>query len=94
MGLANLAQNLTFLLTVIPCEIAYRSTTCGAGEVFRNIAFHSSGDRPDAFVIALLIVRNEIFPVPILLIGYDFRKLINFEFLVLWRMGIIKSPLF
>ena len=26
--------------------------------------------------------------------GFDDRKLINLEFLILWRMGVIKSPLF
>ena len=38
-------------------------------------------------------VACEVFPVPVLLIGYDFGKFINLKLLVLWRMGIIESPL-
>ena len=44
-------------------------------------------------MIALLVIKDEIFPVPVLLIGYDFGKLINLELLILWRVGIIKGPL-
>ena len=92
--LANLAQNLTFLLAIVPHEIVYRGITCRAGTVFWDITFHPAEYRAYGFVIALLVIRDEILPVPVLLIGYDFWKLINLEFLVLWRVGIIKSPLF
>ena len=44
-------------------------------------------------MVALLVVRDKVFPVPVLLIGYDFGKFINLKLLVLWRMGIIESPL-
>ena len=61
--------------------------------VFRDIAFAMTEYRTDGFVIPLFIVADEIFPVPFLLVGYDFGELIDFELLVLWRMGIIESPL-
>jgi hypothetical protein len=44
-------------------------------------------------VVTFFVVRNKIFPIPILFVRDDFGKLIYFEFLILWRMGIIKSPL-
>jgi hypothetical protein len=94
MCLADFAQNLTFLLAVIPCKIIHRSITCRAGTVFRNIAFYTTKDRLDGFAVTLLVVRNKILPIPILFIRDDFGKLIYFEFLILWRVGVIKSPLF
>lgn len=39
------------------------------------------------------VVRDKIFPVPILLIGNNFGELVNLEFLVFGGVGIIKSPL-
>ena len=93
MCLADLAQNLAFLLAIVPHEIVNRGITCRTCTVFWNIALYSAEYRTYGFVIALMVIRDEILPVPVLLIGYDFRKLINLEFLVLGRMGIIKSPL-
>ena len=61
---------------------------------FGNIAFFTTKYRFYGLAIALAVVRNKIFPVPFLLVGYDFRKLINFELLILWRMRIIERPLF
>src|SRR5574344_871911 len=93
MSLTDLAQNLAFLLTIIPHEIVHRGITCRAGTVFWNITLHPSEYRTYGFMVTPLVVRDEILPVPILLIGYDFRRFINLEFLVLRRMGIIKCPL-
>jgi hypothetical protein len=93
MCLADFTQNLTFLFAIVPHQIIHRSITCRTGTVFRNIAFYTSKDRLDGFVVTLFVVRNKIFPIPILFIRDDFWKLIYFEFLILWRMGIIKSPL-
>jgi hypothetical protein len=92
--LADFAQNLAFLFAIIPHQIIHGSITCRAGTVLRNIAFDTAKDRLNSFVVTLLVVRNKIFPIPILFIRDDFWKLIYFEFLILWRMGIIKSPLF
>jgi hypothetical protein len=93
MCLADFAQNLTFLFAIVPHQIIHGSITCRAGTVFRNIAFHTTKDRLDGFVVTLLVVGNKIFPIPILFIRDDFWKLVYFEFMILWRMGIIKSPL-
>jgi hypothetical protein len=93
MCLADFAQKLAFLFAIVPHQIIHGSITCRAGTVFWNIAFHTAKDRADGFVVTLPVVRNKIFPIPVLFIRDDFWKLIYFEFLILWRMGIIKSPL-
>ena len=93
MCLADLAQKLAFLLTIVPHEIVHRGITGRAGTMFWNITIAMPENRLNGFVIAMLVIRDEIFPVPVLLIGYDFREFINLELLVLRRMGIIKSPL-
>jgi hypothetical protein len=92
--LADFAQNLAFLSAVVPRQIIHGSITCRAGTVLRNITFDAAENRLDGFVVTLFVVRNKIFPIPILFIRDDFGKLVYFEFLILWRMGIIKSPLF
>lgn len=84
MCLANLAQNLTFLLAIVPHEIVHRGATAGTVTRFRNVTLYTAKYRADGFVVALLIVGDEILPVPILFIGYDFGKHINLELLVLW----------
>lgn len=58
-----------------------------------KVAFATAEDGFACFAIALFIISDEVFPVPVLLIGYDFGEFINLEFLILWRMGIIKRPL-
>jgi hypothetical protein len=93
MRLADFAQNLAFLFAIVPHQIIHRGITCGAGTVFWNIAFHTAKNRLNRFMVTLPVVGNKIFPIPLLFIRDDFWKLIYFEFLILWRMGIIKSPL-
>ena len=61
--------------------------------MFGYIALNSTKYRANGLVVALLVVRDKVFPVPVLLIGYDVGKFINLKLLVLWRMGIIESPL-
>ena len=90
---ADLAQKLVFLLTIVPHEIVHRGITGRAGTMFWNITIAMSKNRLNGFVVTLFVIGNKIFPVPLLLIGYDFWKLINLELLVLGRMGFIKSPL-
>jgi hypothetical protein len=91
--LADFAYNLAFLFAIVPRQIIHGSITCRAGTVFRNVAFYTTKDRLDSFVVTFFVVRNKIFPIPILFIRDDFGKLIYFEFLIFRRMGIIKSPL-
>ena len=59
----------------------------------RNITLPVPEYRTNGFVVTILIIGDEIYPIPFLFIGNDFWKLINLEFLILWRVGIIKSPL-
>jgi hypothetical protein len=91
--LADFAYNLNFSFAIVPRQIIHGSITCRAGTVFWNIAFYTAKDRLYGFVVTLLVVRNKIFPIPILFIGDDFGKLIYFEFLIFGRVGVIKSPL-
>jgi hypothetical protein len=49
--------------------------------------------RLDSFAIAFLVIGNKISPVPFLLKRDDFREIINLKHLILWRVGIIESPL-
>lgn len=93
MCLAYLAQNLTFLFAIVPHEIIHRGITCRTGTVFWNITLYPAEYRTNGFMVAPLVIRDEVFPVPVLLVGYDFGKLINLELLVLRGMGIVKSPL-
>ena len=93
-SLADFTSDLIFLPSIVPGQIVHRSAACRACAVHRNITFNTAEDRPDSFVVTLLIVGNEIQPVPVLLKGDDLRKLVNPELLIFRRMGIIKSPLF
>jgi hypothetical protein len=91
--LADFAYNLGFSFAIVPRQIVHGSITCRAGTVFRDVAFHTAKDRLDSFVVTFFVVRNKIFPIPILFVRDDFGKLIYFEFLILWRVGVIKNPL-
>ena len=43
--------------------------------------------------VAVIKVRNQETPVPLMLDDLDFWKFVHFELLIFWRMGIIESPL-
>lgn len=47
----------------------------------------------DLNIVAVFKVRNEETPVPFMLDDQYFWKLVHFKFLIVWRMGIIESPL-
>ena len=94
MSLANFTKNLAFPFAIVPHEIVHRSITSRAGTVFGNIAFNTAKNRFDGLMVALLIVADEVLPVPFLFERDNFRKLVNLKFLIFWGMGIIKSPLF
>ena len=89
----DFASNLAFLLTIIPREILDRSFAYRAAVIIRNVAFNPAEYRSDIFVIASLIISDKVVPLPVLFIGNDAGKFIDFEFLVFGRMGIIESPL-
>jgi len=84
---------LIFLFAIIPHQIIDWSTTARTGAMFWDITFHTTKYRLDGFIISHFIVRDQVFPIPFLMIENDFWKLINLELLVLGRMGIIESPL-
>ena len=70
-----------------------RSVTLRTGTVGSNIAFAMTEYRLDGLAIAFLVVGNKISPVPFLFERDDFREFINLKLLILWRVGIIESPL-
>jgi hypothetical protein len=59
----------------------------------RDIAFRPAADRTDLLPITFFVVRDQFLVSPVLPEISDEGKLINFELLVFWRMGIIESPL-
>ena len=92
----GLPTDLTLKLTVaaiIVIDVMMRSTTKRADGVIRNCFAVTTLNRFYRFTILPLIVFKKELPV-LFNKGFDDRKLINFKFLILWRMGILKSPLF
>ena len=79
--------------TVVFIKIRFRSIAARAGTVIRYVAFRATVDRADFFTVPFFEVRDEVFVIPVLPKVSDQRELVDLEFLVLWRMGIIKSPL-
>ena len=88
----DLTEELTFG-TVILVKERFRCMTAGAGAAIRDIAFRAATDRADLFSIAFLVVRDEVFVVPVLTEVGNEREFVNLELLVFWGMGVIKSPL-
>ena len=92
-GGADLAEDLPFGAVVFIKE-GFWGITARACAVIRDVTFRAPDDREDSFVIALLVVRDEFFVSPVLAKVGDQREFVDPEFLVLWGMGNIKSPLF
>ena len=88
---AYFAQDLS-LRAVILVEIRFWSIAARAGTRIVDITCGPAADRFDFFAILPFKVRDVIVIVPFLVID-DLWKFINFEFLILWRMRIIESPL-
>ena len=80
-------------LAVIAVKIRLWGTAGRAGAVFRDVAFLTSGDGFYLNTVAVIKVRNQETPVPLMLDDLDFWKFVHFELLIFWRMGIIESPL-
>ena len=91
-GSTNFTEELPFG-TIVFVKEWFGSITARAGTGIRDVAFRAATDRSDLLTIAFFVVRDEFFVSPALAEICDQRKLINFELLVLWRVGIIESPL-
>ena len=61
--------------------------------VIRDFNFRTTPYRLYRFAIFPGIIRVKILPVPGLLMIYDLWKLVDLEFLIFWRVRIVKSPL-
>ena len=79
--------------TIVFVKEWFGCITAWAGTGIRDVAFRAAADRPDLFTIAFFVVRDEFFVSPVLAEVSDQREFIDFELLVLWRVGIIESPL-
>ena len=91
-GGADFAEELAFG-TIVFVQKRLRGITAWTAAIIRNVTFTATADRADLLAIAFFKVRNQ-FPVsPVLTEICKERKFIRFEFLVLWGVRIIKSPL-
>ena len=91
-GRTDLTEELSFG-AVIPVKKRLRGVTAWADAAVRNIAFREAADGPDLFVITFFEVGDEFFVSLVLAEIGDQREFIDLELLVLWGMGIVKSPL-
>lgn len=92
-GITDFAQELPFGAIVLVKEWL-GGITARTGAVIRDVAIGAAAYGADHLAVTFFVVRDEILVSPVLPEVSDQRKLINFEFLVLGRMRIIKSPLF
>ena len=91
-GIADLAQELVFGAVVL-VEERFWCITTRAGTGVRDVTLWASADRADLLAITFFVVRDEFFVSPVLTEVRNQREFINFELLVLWGVGIIKSSL-
>ena len=94
-GSKSLSANFALILAiaaVVIVDVMMRSPTKRTYDVFGNGSPITALNRFNRLsVLPLIIFEKEL---PILFDeGFDDRKLINLEFLILWRVGIIESPL-
>ena len=95
-GNESLAADLALVLpvaAVIIVDVMVRSTTERTDGIFRNRPAITSLDGFHGSAILPEIVFEEELPV-LFNEGFDNREFVDFEFLVLRGMGIVKSPLF
>ena len=91
-GSTDFTEYLPFR-TVVFVKEGLGCITAWAGAGIRDIALRTAADRADFLAVTFFKVRDEVFVVPVLAEVSDQREFINLELLILWRMGIIKSPL-
>ena len=88
----DLAEELAFG-AVVPVKERLWGIAAWAGAAVGDITFRAAADGAYLLTIAFFIVRDELFVRPVLAeIGHEGEP-VDPEFLVLWGMGIIKSPL-
>ena len=94
-GAEGLPTDLALVLTIttiVVIDVMVRSTTQRADGILRNGFTIATLNRFDKLAIFPLIVFQKELPV-LFNKGFDNRKFVNLEFLVLGGMGIIESPL-
>lgn len=93
VGAADLTAELPGF-AVVAVEIRFGSTAGRATAVIGDVTGFAPDDGPDILIIAMLEVRDEELPVPVMLVELDPWKFIDLELLVFRGMGVIKRPLF
>ena len=89
---ADFAQVLA-VAAVIIVDVMVGSATERADDIFRNRLAITSLDGFNGFAILPEIIFKEELPV-LFDESFDDREFVDREFLVLWGVGIVKSPLF
>ena len=95
-GGEGLTTDFTLVLTVttvIVVDVVMWGSTQRADDIFRNGFTITTLNWFYRFSVFPLVVFQKKLPV-LFDKGFDNRKLINLKFLILWRMRVIKSPLF
>lgn len=95
-GAEGLTTDFTLVLTIttiIVVNVVMWSPTQRADGIFRNGFTITALNWFDRLAILPLIVFKKELPV-LPDKSFNDRKLINLKFLILWRMGVIESPLF
>jgi hypothetical protein len=90
-SLAYFTENLTFG-TIVFVEIRQWCTTTGTTAILGDITFTTTPNSLYSIVIAFFIVLNEGVVIPYLIMNNLWED-ISLEFLILWGMNIIMSPL-
>ena len=78
---------------VVLVKILLWSTAVRSDIVVRNIANRLAFHRLDNDIILPFDICEEVFVIPNFNRFLNSRRLVNFEFLILGRIGIIKNPL-
>ena len=94
-GRECLSADLALILTVtaiVIIDVMMRSTANRANSIFRDGLTITTLNRFNRLSILPLIEFEKELPI-LFVEGFDDRKLVNLEFLILWRVGIVESLL-
>ena len=94
-GTEGLGTDFAPILSITAIVIVEKVMGCTAqrtDNIFRDRAAVSALNRLNGFAILPEVVFQEKLPV-LFDKGSDVREFVNFEFLILWGVGIVKAPL-
>ena len=91
-GLGTDFAPILSITAIVIVEKVMRCTAQRTDNIFRDRAAVSALNRLNGFAILPEVVFQEKLPV-LFDKGSDVREFVNFEFLILWGVGIVKDPL-